>query len=64
MFIGVSAIALLVSPMKSRFRASSSLLAWCIDRFFRWKLPCSSSSSEIFGRSSSDLVSCEGSSRS
>lgn len=31
-----SAIILLVSPKKSRFRASSSVAAWWRDKFFRW----------------------------
>ena len=31
-----SAIILLVSPRNSRLRASSSLLAWCDDKFLRW----------------------------
>lgn len=31
-----SAIILLVSPKKSRFSASSSVVAWWRDRFFRW----------------------------
>jgi hypothetical protein len=38
-FIGVSAMALFVSPMNSSSSAASSFSAACIDRFFRWKLP-------------------------
>ena len=35
MFIGVSAMALFVSPVKSSSSAASSLSAACIDRFLR-----------------------------
>jgi hypothetical protein len=34
-FIGVSAIARFVSPINSRFNASSSVSATCIDKFFK-----------------------------
>ena len=43
-----SAIILLVSPRKSKLSASSSLLAWCRVRFFRWMLPSLSSISDTF----------------
>ena len=43
MFIGVSAMARFVSPMNNKFNASSSVSAGFMDRFLRWKFPCSSS---------------------
>jgi len=63
-FIGVSAIMRLVSPMKSRFSASSSVLACLRLRLRILTLPSSSSASCTFGRSSSFESSFESSSRS
>ena len=64
MFIGVSEIIRLVSPTKSRLSASSSLRASWAERLRTWILPSWSSCKETLGRSSSPLVSCDGSSRS
>mmetsp|Transcript_15941 Transcript_15941/g.55606 ORF Transcript_15941/g.55606 Transcript_15941/m.55606 type:complete len:455 (+) Transcript_15941:749-2113(+) len=63
-FIGVSAMARLVSPRKSRFSASSSEDAMCIDRLRRCTLSSSSAINVTRGSSSRLFVSWLGSSRS
>ena len=63
-FMGVSVMALLVSPRKRRFRASSSLSALCVLTLRIVTFPSSSSRSCTLGRSSSAVVSWSGSSKS
>jgi hypothetical protein len=57
-------MALFVSPRNRKLRASSSVLARCMDKFLMWKCPFSSSRMLTRGRSSSRFVSCDGSRRS
>lgn len=54
-----SAIILLVSPKKSKFKASSSVVAWWRDRFFRWMFWSGSSNVVTFlGGKESERTRC------